>query len=312
MDIATNDIYKTIKVFCRSEEFIIKLDNEDYDGLQNLDFVIVKQRGYATVNVYTDKILKTRKSLGKLILKTERNVYMKDRYISINRNILDYRKDNLTINIKDIQGYSDLARENYYKNEDKIIESRCRDREYTIEISNRCMKGKTGEGCYNSKLTRDIVKEIRNKYELGCYTQEKLARQYNVSKSTISSIITFKRWKDVDDKSKRNYNELVVKELIEKNKTFRDRLSYDSIELNKTYYLAEENLFYYLEDLNNDGLVYVEVRDSKKDVLLRGDLYFLDDFNNQTKREYSIATKYPVKTPTNLFIQYVDKLKEYL
>lgn len=63
-----------------------------------------------------DNKLKRRKSLGKIVLETDRNVYMKDRYISKDKYVLNYRKENLSTNIKDMEGYSEAARKKYHDN----------------------------------------------------------------------------------------------------------------------------------------------------------------------------------------------------
>ena len=54
-----------------------------------------------------------------------------------------------------------------------------------------------GEKHYNAKLTKEQVKDIRRKYVPWKYTQEKLAKEYNVSQSRISEILSNKYWKFV-------------------------------------------------------------------------------------------------------------------
>jgi hypothetical protein len=60
----------------------------------------------------------------------------------------------------------------------------------------RCYTGNQ-KGEYNgaSKLTDDIVKNIRKLYNTGCYTTTKLAEMYNVHRSTISYIVNNKTFK---------------------------------------------------------------------------------------------------------------------
>lgn len=301
-----------IIVKCRKEEYTVIVDSDEFDKIKDLDFVVVKQHGFATINIYLDKKTKKRKSLGKIILNTEKNVYLKDRYRNEDKFTLNYQKKNLTTSIKEMEGYTELARENYYKNEEQIMSNRPEKRAYNIDIAKKFMIGKTGEENYSSKLTKDDVEEIRRKYSLGIKNQEQLSREYNVSRSTISSIVTYKRWNDMLSENKRKYSEEVINTLYEKNRTKRDYLSLEELNFNTTYHLKNENLFYYIEEVNENGLVYLEVRDNKKDVIVRGDLLFSDNINNQTKREYSIASKYPVKTPVSVLVSYVDKLKEYI
>ena len=46
---------------------------------------------------------------------------------------------------------------------------------------------------YNSKLTKRIVKEIRNDYP--SISKSKLAKKYNVNCGTICDVIAFRTWK---------------------------------------------------------------------------------------------------------------------
>lgn len=58
-----------------------------------------------------------------------------------------------------------------------------------ISISHR-----KGEQHHFSKLTWEIVDEIREKYGTGEYTHRKLAKEYSISKSTIGCIVSNKTW----------------------------------------------------------------------------------------------------------------------
>jgi hypothetical protein len=53
------------------------------------------------------------------------------------------------------------------------------------------------EGCKGCKLIRIQVKEIRDKYSTGNYTQKELAIEYNVTRRNINSIINNRNWKNV-------------------------------------------------------------------------------------------------------------------
>lgn len=48
-----------------------------------------------------------------------------------------------------------------------------------------------------AKVTREIVKKIRDEYKTGNYFQRELAEKYGVSISTISAIVRMKRFKDI-------------------------------------------------------------------------------------------------------------------
>ena len=54
-----------------------------------------------------------------------------------------------------------------------------------------------GEEHWDAKLTEEQVIEIRNKYVPKIYTQEMLAKEYNVSRSTIKFILNGTIWKHI-------------------------------------------------------------------------------------------------------------------
>ncbi len=73
------------------------------------------------------------------------------------------------------------------------------------------------------KLNSRLVKDIRRKYESGRYTQENLAFEYNVSKSTIWDIVKYNHWIPVDEsiekigiKQKRSYKNKITFEDAQK------------------------------------------------------------------------------------------------
>lgn len=55
----------------------------------------------------------------------------------------------------------------------------------------------SGEASVHSKVTDQIVREIREKYKTGRYTQNEIAREYGISQSRTSSIILRDSWKHV-------------------------------------------------------------------------------------------------------------------
>lgn len=306
-----NDNLKEIHINSGQDVYTVLLDNEDFKLIENKKLVIIKQHGHATVNIYLEDGCKQKKSLGKFILKTNKNVYLKNRLISEDKTFLDYRKDNLTTNIKDMIGYSDIARENFFKNKEKIMRGRHKDGVYQASIADKIIKKKSGEGHYSAKLTSQDIVDIRKKYVPGLITQDKLAKEYGVSRSTISSIVTYKRWRNFH---LRDVNSLEKNKVIflTRKKCIKKYLSFFDFKDSSWFYLKDDNLVYYLERINDDGLVYLEVRNKSNDVLIRSDLLFNEELNSQTNREYSIAYKYPVKTPIRDLVFYVDKLKEYI
>ena len=70
----------------------------------------------------------------------------------------------------------------------------------SLKKGNNIWKFKTkryfGDNSPNHKLNLEQVREIRNKYKTGKYTQIKLGKEYNVSFQNIHLIVTHKKWKD--------------------------------------------------------------------------------------------------------------------
>lgn len=54
-----------------------------------------------------------------------------------------------------------------------------------------------GEQLHNSKLTKEKVSEIKEKYKSGTFTQRKLAEIYGVHSVTISKVILGKLWRHI-------------------------------------------------------------------------------------------------------------------
>ena len=63
---------------------------------------------------------------------------------------------------------------------------------------NNCNWVTSAENCQNRKTTKlntAKVKEIRIKYNSGYYSQNKLAKEYDISQTTVFQIVNFKTWK---------------------------------------------------------------------------------------------------------------------
>jgi len=71
----------------------------------------------------------------------------------------------------------------------------------------------TGEDHHQSKLTKNEVIEIRNKYATGNFTQEELANKYDIGRPEIGHIIRGEKWKGVGGKmlSKKERKKLYLK-----------------------------------------------------------------------------------------------------
>lgn len=59
-------------------------------------------------------------------------------------------------------------------------------------------RGRRGEAHHGAMLTADNVREIRQLYETGDFSQPSLARQFGVSLTTINRVICRRLWKHVD------------------------------------------------------------------------------------------------------------------
>ena len=59
----------------------------------------------------------------------------------------------------------------------------------------RLRKHRKGSECHNAKLTEEQVLEIRNLYSSGKFTQEELAKRFNVYPTAIQKIVNRKNWK---------------------------------------------------------------------------------------------------------------------
>lgn len=56
------------------------------------------------------------------------------------------------------------------------------------------LRNNKGENHVNSKLTNEIVSEIRNKYIPRIYSTHKLAKEYGISQRLVLNIVTNKCW----------------------------------------------------------------------------------------------------------------------
>jgi len=87
----------------------------------------------------------------------------------------------------------------YKLDEDKkknILEGILKKR-YTKEYAKKLSLAKLGELNGLSVLTESQVKQIRELYNLGDYSQYLLSQMFNVSRSTIQDIVQYKTWKHI-------------------------------------------------------------------------------------------------------------------
>lgn len=57
------------------------------------------------------------------------------------------------------------------------------------------MPGPKGEACWSSRLTEEEVQDIREMYALDEWTQQELADEFDVRRSTIGHIVTRRTWR---------------------------------------------------------------------------------------------------------------------
>lgn len=58
------------------------------------------------------------------------------------------------------------------------------------------LPNRSGENCPTAKLSKEIVKEIRNRYHSSNLSTAQLAKEYNVTPSNLMYILSNKTWKD--------------------------------------------------------------------------------------------------------------------
>lgn len=88
---------------------------------------------------------------------------------------------------------------NYVNNLEWVTASENCLHSFQIGLSKKRFGHKDSVGSKNSmsKLNEEFIKDIRNKYNTGRYTYEKLANEYNVSLATIGYIIQRKTWSHI-------------------------------------------------------------------------------------------------------------------
>ena len=59
-------------------------------------------------------------------------------------------------------------------------------------------KAPCGEQHWRAELTESQVREIRDLYASGCYTQLGVAKIFNVSRTTVNLVVNYKIWKHVN------------------------------------------------------------------------------------------------------------------
>lgn len=127
-----------------------------------------QNNGYLTVTLYKNKIAKV---------------------ISIHRIVAEIFCDNL--DGKNVVNHKNLNKhDNYYQNLEWVTSKE--------NIQHACDNGlRNGEKNGNSKLTKDQIIEIRNKYKFRKYTYKTLGNEYGVMKHYIGKIVTRQVWKHI-------------------------------------------------------------------------------------------------------------------
>lgn len=92
------------------------------------------------------------------------------------------------------KGYS-FSKERFWKEVDKCV-LLCNTCHYSKGDHTRKNQA-VGERVTTSKLTKEQVLEIRDKYKPYVYTQPMLAEEYDVSQTSIKHIVNRKTWKHI-------------------------------------------------------------------------------------------------------------------
>ncbi len=71
--------------------------------------------------------------------------------------------------------------------------------ENDANLKDAAMKGlcNRGEDRWNAKLTEKDVFQIRSKYKYRTYSQEKISKEFGVSRKAVAMVVTGKSWKHV-------------------------------------------------------------------------------------------------------------------
>lgn len=284
--ISDNGIYATflLKNFDLNIKFLV--DSEDVWIVKNKDF-IVRRESYRHINpLLTNRLIskETRQSLATMILKIDksRRVYMKDNFLNRNQDFLDYRKSNLTLEHEKMNNYGDIIRK-HVKHRDDIL--------------------------YNNKITEEEVIEIRDKYRNQGFLLKDLADEYEMSITAISDIVTYRTWTDKNNPNLRVFNLNNIK-IIEKSHNKPNKFTYnDIIDKTITFKFMEEKLYFYIEKLPIDKLIYLEVRDIENNFICSVDLYFPNKLGPRAKENFIIGNFYPRKIGKDLIKEYIEKLK---
>lgn len=73
-------------------------------------------------------------------------------------------------------------------------------KEHKKKIGLASSKNQLGENNHISKLTTESVREIRRKYKPHKYSQQRLAKEYGVSKTAIQQVVENRSWMHIGDK----------------------------------------------------------------------------------------------------------------
>lgn len=239
--------------------------------------------------------------LHKLILQCEKNdiVYFKD------DDYTNIRKNNLTINTYEADDKFVETCKNTFKNMSEDAKEKfyrgMRENRYTKDWSDKLSSNKKGEKNPSALLTAKIVADIRYQYANSQGTQQSIADEYNVARTTIADILNYRTWNEVGenpDKKYRIYNENKIIVLDLRNTPITTFLF-------KNEDLPQEEITLEVRSPNNTEFIfvqkvgkiklYVEIRDKLKVFVSSFEVVFPEYVTKQHIHNYVIAKKKPLR-----------------
>lgn len=266
--INNNGVFATFLLNTKEHCIRFYVDSEDIELVINKDFTIRYENNRRINEFKLKRILQInpKQSLSTIIMRTDSSsrVYMKDNFINRNQDLLDYRKNNLTYNQKEMLKYGSLMRSHVKHRKNDL---------------------------YNNKLQLEDVSTIRKQYYNIGLTLKEIALNYNISVSAVSNIVNYRNWVDKNNPNIRNFKKNNVIN-TSNNYTNAKSLEYNSFKNNYNTY-KYNNLLIYYEKLPIERLVYFEIRTINNEFICSFDLFFPANKKSNMKDNFVIGNYCP-------------------
>ena len=270
----------------------------DLDCMDKVRYVLATHNICISMNrvyVYNEK---KKYVLAKEIFGISSMIYMK------NENTLDLRWQNITTNRRDVDQFTERCKENYQKQDKSYFFQQMRKKRYTKEYSTKLSRAKASENNTMVKLNYDIIKEIREAYEMQLLSQQELAKQYQVGRATIADIVNYRTWAMKEDSTIRQFKSCKPISKLKYGETLYDRIP------DKESYLEIDDYLIYFEKLPIERLLYIEVR-TGGNFLLSMDLYFPEGKRRGLKNEFIVSSVTPHKVNKSEASMLLDRIYSY-